>query len=294
MTPADDTPIASPASEKGRLLTFLHRKHGPRWGDDPGVFDPELTQKTVARMGALFGPRRYFRLETQLLGELPPAPAIFVSNHSGGTTIPDAWGFAIAWYRRFGVQRPLHLLAHELVLSTETTGKYFARRGVVRASVHTARHILTRYGRDVLVMPGGARDTWRPWSRRYQVEFGGRTGYARLALELGLPIVPVANAGAHDTLLVLSDGRRLARAIGLDRMLRADVLPIHLSLPWGLTIGPWPHIPLPVTLRYVLGRAIYPAPLAGSIPTREEAGALDAQVRAAVQAQLELLARARP
>jgi 1-acyl-sn-glycerol-3-phosphate acyltransferase len=278
--------------EKGRLLKLLHRGRIPTWGDDPEAFDPELTQKTVDRVGALFGPGRYFGLETRILADIPPAPVMFVSNHSGGTLIPDVWGFAIAWYRYFGVQRPIHLLAHELILSTETTGKYFARRGVVRAAMQTAQHVLTDLRRDVLVMPGGARDTWRPWSRRYKVEFGGRTGYARLALQLGVPIVPVANAGAHDTLLVLSDGRRLAHAIGLHRMFRADILPIHLSLPWGLAVGPWPHIPLPVTLRFILGRAIVPAPLRGSAPTDDEVCALDAQVRAAVQAQLELLARA--
>jgi 1-acyl-sn-glycerol-3-phosphate acyltransferase len=276
--------------EKARLLRFLHRGHAPAWGDDPGVFDPELTQKTVARMGALFGPGRYFGLEARSLGDVPAAPAMFVSNHSGGTTIPDAWGFAIAWYRHFGMQRPLHLLGHELILATEATGKYFARRGVVRASMQTARRILSYFRRDVLVMPGGARDTWRPWSRRYKVEFGGRTGYARLALELGVPIVPVANAGAHDTLLVLSDGQWLARAIGLHHIFRADILPIHLSLPWGIAFGPWPHIPLPVNLRFQIGEAIVPAPLQGSVPTEDEVRALDARVRAAVQAQLDLLA----
>lgn len=278
-------------SEKAQLLRFLHRGRTPAWGDDPAAFDPELTEKTVERMGALFGPGRYFRLEARNLGDVPPSPAMFVSNHSGGTTIPDAWGFAIAWYRHFGMRRPLHLLGHELILATEATGKYFARRGVVRASTQTARQILTHFRRDVLVMPGGARDTWRPWSRRYEVEFGGRIGYARLALELGVPIVPVANAGAHDTLLVLSDGRRLARAIGLHRIVRADILPIHLSLPWGLAVGPWPHIPLPVKLRFQIGKAIVPAPLQGSVPTEDEVRALDARVRAAVQAQLDLLAR---
>ena len=255
------------------------------------MFDPELTRKTVERVGALFGPGRYFRLEMTGLEDVPEAPAMFVSNHSGGTTIPDVWGFVIAWYRHFGMRRPLHILAHELILATETTGEYFARRGVVRASLHTARQILTRHRRDVLVMPGGAGDTWRPWSRRYQVEFCGRTGYAGLALELGAPIVPVANAGAHNSLLVLSSGRKLARAIGLHHIVRADILPIHLSLPWGLGVGPWPHIPLPVKLRYRVGKAILPAQLRGSVPTEHDVRTLDARVRSAVQTQLDQLAR---
>jgi 1-acyl-sn-glycerol-3-phosphate acyltransferase len=241
-------------------------------------------------MGRLFGPGRYFRLETTNLHEVPPAPVMLVANHSGGTTVPDAWGFAIAWYRHFGARRPLHMLAHELTVGTETVGTYFARRGVVRASTRTARHILAHFRRDVLVMPGGDRDAWRPWSRRYKTEFGGRIGYARLALELGVPIVPVAHAGAHHTLLVLSDGRRLARILRLPQLLRADIFPVHLSLPWGIALGPWPHIPLPVTLRFGIGEAIVPAPLQGSEPTEQEVCALDARVREAVQAQLDELA----
>lgn len=283
--------VSSALPEKARLLALLHGERAPAWGEEPEAFDPELTRKTVERMGVLFGPGRYFRLETTGLSDLPPAPVMLASNHSGGTTVPDAWGFAIAWYRHFGTRRPLHMLAHELTVATETTGNYFARRGVLRASTQTARRILSQFQRDVLVMPGGDRDTWRPWSRRYQVEFSGRTGYARLALALGVPIVPVAHAGAHDTLLVLNDGRRLARMLRLPQLLRADILPIHLSLPWGIAVGPWPHIPLPVTLRFAIGKAITPAPLQGREPSEDEVRALDASVRDAVQTQLHALAR---
>jgi hypothetical protein len=37
-----------------------------------------------------------------------------------------------------------------------------------------------------------------------------------LAVEAGVPFVPVVTAGAGQSLLVLSDGRRLARALRLD------------------------------------------------------------------------------
>src|SRR5205823_1370763 len=123
------------------------------------------------------------------------------------------------------------------------------------ASLETAREIL-RQKRDLLIFPGGDLDTWRPYSKRWEVDFGGRTGYARLALETRVPIVPVAHAGAHETLRVLTSGRGLAKAIGLKRFARANVWPIHLSLPWGLAIGPVPHIPLPGQFRYLVGEPI--------------------------------------
>ncbi len=275
---------------------FLDRIHGANhmpWGRDPLEFDPAATQQTVDRAGRLFGPRRYFGLEIEGDGfaNVPAGPTMVVSNHSGGTTIPDVWGFLIAWYRHFGVKRPIHPMAHEIILSNRFTGVYFAKRGVLRGGRAIALSALRDARHDLMVMPGGDRDTWRPYTKRYDVCFSGRVGYARLAILAGVPIVPVANAGAHETLIVLSDGRPFARAIGLHAFARAEIFPVHLSLPWGLAIGPWPHLPTPVTLRYRIGTPILPPP--HDDPEREPDEDLvrgyDAEVRAAVQKLLDEL-----
>lgn len=263
------------------------------WGCDALEFDPAATQQTVDRAGSLFGPRRYFGLEVEGKGfaNVPSGPSMVVSNHSGGTTIPDVWGFLIAWYRHFGVARPIHPLAHEIILSNRFTGVYFAKRGVLRGGRAIALSALRQHRHDLMVMPGGDRDTWRPYSKRYEVCFSGRRGYARMAIQAGVPIVPVANAGAHETLVVLTDGRPFARAIGLHALARADVFPVHLSLPWGVAVGPWPHLPTPVTLRYRIGEPIQPPahPDPEREPDEEMVRALDAEVQAAVQRLLDEL-----
>jgi 1-acyl-sn-glycerol-3-phosphate acyltransferase len=120
-------------------------------------------------------------------------------------------------------------------------------------------------------------------------------GYARLALEARVPIVPLAHSGAHETLIVLTDGRRLAQALHLPELVRASIWPVHLSLPWGLAVGPWPHIPTPALFRYRLGPAILPpAELGpGESPGEDLVREHDARVQAAVQGLLdELKARA--
>jgi 1-acyl-sn-glycerol-3-phosphate acyltransferase len=280
------------AHRRGRLLELVHGETHAPWGTDPTVYDPEATRKTVERAGKLFGPGRYFGLDVRGFENVPAAPAMIVSNHSGGTTIPDVWGFLVAWYRRFGVNRPIHPMAHEIILSTKVTGVYFATRGVLRGGRRIGLDVLQNHRRDLMVMPGGDLDTWRPYTKRYQVCFGGRTGYATLAIKAGVPIVPVAHAGAHQTLIVLTDGQRIARALGLSKFARANIFPIHLSLPWGLAFGPWPHLPTPVELRYRVGAPI-PPPIAlepGQEPPEEAVKALDAEVRAAVQRQLDDLA----
>jgi 1-acyl-sn-glycerol-3-phosphate acyltransferase len=256
---------------------------GDTWGEDPAVYSPELVGETVHRASRWVGPGRY--LDTVATGweHVPERQALLVANHSGGTSVPDMWGLLTAWYERFGTGRPLFVLGHELIFGTAATARYFARRGVMRASTLTAERVLAR-GHDLLITPGGDRDVWRPWAQRWNVDFAGRTGYARLALEHRVPIVPVAGAGAHHTLLVIADGHRLARALGLAKAARAEVWPLHLSVPWGLAFGPWPHVPVPRRLRFRAGPLI-------DAHLRSEVGAaaLDGAVRASLQHELDAL-----
>lgn len=261
------------------------------WGTDPGAWDAGAVLRTKAILDGVFGPRRYWRVRSSGWEHVPPGPILLVSNHSGGTTILDAIGFGWAWVDHFGSSRPLHGMVHDLLLANSLTGESLARVGGLRASRETGRRAIEVYQRDLVVYPGGDQDTWRPFRDRYRVCFAGRTGYARLALELGVPVVPVAHAGAHESLVVLARGRRLAKALGIHRLARADVFPLHLSLPWGLTFGPWPHLPLPVRFDYRLGAPIH-APVGhrpGHAPSEEAVRTLDEKVQASVQQLLDEL-----
>jgi 1-acyl-sn-glycerol-3-phosphate acyltransferase len=81
------------------------------------------------------------------------------------------------------------------------------------------------------------------------VDFGGRKGFIRLALEQDVPIVPVVSIGGQETALFLTRGGGLARLLRVDRLFRLKVLPISLALPWGLNIGDMlGHIPLPAKI----------------------------------------------
>lgn len=281
--------------QKGSILRWLHPK-GCDWGANVGDFDEAAVEHARRLIGLLFGERRYFRIDVRGWERVPDQAAMVVSNHSGGTLIPDVWGLCYAWYTHFGTDRPIHPAAHDVVLGNRLTGPFFARRGVVRADRHVARHVLTQWKQDLLVMPGGDLDTWRPFSKRFQVCFAGRKGYARLALRSGVPIVPVVNVGAHHTLIVLSDGRKLAELLRLPKLVRAHIWPVHLSLPWGLAVGPWPHIPVPVKLRYRFAEPVRPEDVGatpGKEPTEEQVAEMDRRVRASMQAELDRLRRER-
>jgi 1-acyl-sn-glycerol-3-phosphate acyltransferase len=101
----------------------------------------------------------------------------------------------------------------------------------------------------VLVYRGGDVETFRPFRDRNRIVFGAHRGYVQLAIEAGVPILPVVSAGAHATLVVLDDGVRVSHWLGLDRWLRVKVFPTVLSIPWGLTVGlPPPYVPYPTRI----------------------------------------------
>jgi 1-acyl-sn-glycerol-3-phosphate acyltransferase len=279
------------AAPRSRLLQWKESRVDHGWGTRPDDLDFGCIEATMRRLRPIFGGgRAYFPTTVTGWENLPDPGALLIANHSGGTVIPDVWGLGMAWYGQHGADRPVHALAHEMVFALDGTARFFAKRGILRATREAARTILVDHQRDLLVLPGGDLDTWRPWKDRYKVNFAGRKGYARVALQTGAPVVPVAHAGAHDTLIVLDDGERIARLLRFPELFRANIFPVHLSFPYGVGIGPWPHLPPPTRLRYRIGKPVVPEALPpGAAPTPEQIDALDRQVRAALQLELDVL-----
>jgi 1-acyl-sn-glycerol-3-phosphate acyltransferase len=191
----------------------------------------------------------YFRADVRGIGNVPAdRPALLVGNHSGGNVIIDTFVFSLAFSTYFGVERPFHQLAHNLVIAWPVAGDLLRKSGTLSASHEHAREALDA-GAPVLVYPGGDWETHRPSWRGNEVDFAGRKGFIRLALETGVPIVPVVSIGGQETALFLSRGARLAKTLRLDKLVRLKVLPISLATPWGLNIGDFAgHFPLPAKI----------------------------------------------
>ena len=85
----------------------------------------------------------------------------------------------------------------------------------------------------MLVYPGGDYEVHRPSWEAGKVDFGGRKGFIKLALEEDVPIVPIVSAGGQETALFLSRGERLAKLLRLDKLFRLKVLPISLGAAVG-------------------------------------------------------------
>jgi 1-acyl-sn-glycerol-3-phosphate acyltransferase len=208
--------------------------------------DPDFIRERLPLMWLIAS--IWYRGEVRGLGNIPESgPVLLVGNHSGGNMTPDTIIFTLAFSTYFGVERNFYQLAHNLVLAMPTLGS-LRKFGTVAASPENSEKALES-GAALLVYPGGDYEVHRPSWERNRVDFGGRKGFVRLALDQNVPIVPVVSVGGQETALFLTRGERLARLLALDRMFRLKVLPISLAAPWGLNIGDMlGHLPLPAKI----------------------------------------------
>lgn len=248
-------------------------------------WDPSFTRAVITAASPAV--RAYFRAEVHGLHHIPDSGGVLlVSNHSGGMLTPDVPIFGPAFYRRFGYGRPLYTLAHYAIFLVPW-GLLLPRLGVVHANPANAVAALTS-GAVVLVFPGGDYDAYRPTAQQNVIDFDGRTGYARTAIETGVPIVPMVSIGAQETQLFLARGTALANRLGLPR-LRAEIAPVSIGLPFGLTVTFPPNFPLPSKIVMDVLEPVDPAAF-GTNPDVDE---VDEHVRRVMQRALNRLARRR-
>ncbi len=231
----------------GRALGLLARQAQARIPRaDIDERDPDYIRERLPLMWLLAS--LWYRGEVRGLGNIPDeGPVLLVGNHSGGNMTPDTIVFTLAFNTYFGVERAFFQLAHNLVLSMPWLGS-LRKFGTVAASPENARKALDS-GAVLLVYPGGDYEVHRPSWQRNRIDFDGRKGFIRLALQQNVPIVPVVSIGGQETALFLTRGERLARLLALDRLLRLKVLPISLAIPWGVNVGDLlGHVPLPAKI----------------------------------------------
>jgi 1-acyl-sn-glycerol-3-phosphate acyltransferase len=178
---------------------------------------------------------RYWRAELEGLGNLPAGGGcLLVANCSGILPYDGLMlSHAVARWHPAGM-RPRFLVADWLI-RLPFAQPALARLGGVRACRENAQRLL-RSGRWVAAFPEGQKGATKVFRERYRLKRFGRGGAIRVALETGVPLVPVAVVGAEEAHPVLFKLGAPARALGL------PFLPVTPTFPW---LGPLGLLPLP-------------------------------------------------
>jgi 1-acyl-sn-glycerol-3-phosphate acyltransferase len=236
--------VGAPVSRLGRWLRDWRPRTPPLpddvarllKDDDPDWFAREMAI-AVAPPWALwqFMLRNFSWLvslfgRVEVTGELPEelrrGPLLFAANHIGDF---DPFVVAVALFRLGVTPR---IMATGGILSAPVAGPLLERTGGIRVERGTqlARHAIRvteaalAHGGHVVAYPEGRVGlTPDGYPER------GRTGMARLALGLGVPVIPVSQWGAHEVLQYGNDWGKLRTL--LRALVRRPVLRVHVGPP---------------------------------------------------------------
>lgn len=168
----------------------IDKKNPENWSSVPNCFLNFLTDIVTG----------LFRFEViNEAGDLSGKKVIFVCNHQlGSMEVPILF---TAIYQKFSIyprgladrfhyRIPIH--SHFLTLMGGVPGE----RGICSQAMNNDI--------PLLVFPGGSNEVLRTSTTpRYSLQWGDRSGFARLAIQHGYTIVPVSSIGADEQFLIL-------------------------------------------------------------------------------------------
>lgn len=213
---------------------------------------------------------RYFRVRMLGMENIPASgPALLVANHSGGLPYDGAL-LIYGVFRDHPQHRRLRALVANFAFRSAWMAPVIARIGGVRAASGHAKRLLDG-GELVGVFPEGLRGVGKLYRERYRLERFGRGGFARLAIETRVPIVPIAIVGAEEIHPILAKVTAMAEPLGL------PYIPITPTFPW---LGPLGLLPVPTKWTIQIGEPMQVPEVAppGSTVVQETAESVRARI----------------
>lgn len=202
-----------------------------------GVDPYGIVRDDVAR---LFQPlaflyRHYFKVTVGGIENIPASGrGMIVGNHSGGWAL-DGMMVITSTFLDMEPPRLAQGMAEKFINRVPFGSFLSGRTGNFAGTPANAKHLLNNE-RLLMVFPEGAHGTEKLFTERHSlVRFG--TGFVRLALKTGTPIVPTAVAGTADAIPTVFNLYKLAKLVG------APYIPIT---PWGAALPK----PVPVHIEY--------------------------------------------
>ena len=189
----------------------------------------------------------YFDSSVDGLEKVPDGPALLVANHSGGSTPVESIVFVVEYLDRLGVERPLYWLGHDALLRLPVVGDFVRRCGVIPAGWDVAADTL-RAGGQVVVYPGGELDLHRPWTARHEIRFEGRSGFVALATRRRRPDRADRRDRRAEHVSPVDRRAGIGEGVRHRPVRAAEGAPVAFAFPWGVSIGPLPHLPLPARI----------------------------------------------
>jgi len=205
---------------------------------------------SLVRSGWLEAMKRWHRYSVDGIEHLrTPGAKLLVAYHGRG--IPLDLALLAEEVRQLDGYLPRSIV-HEGLWHIPFFPAYLEANGCISGDGPQLRAAVAR-GENVFIAPGGTYEGLRGFWHRHEVDWGPRRGYLRLALELGIPLVPAATFGMDDRFIGLNDGHALGRRLKLPAK-----WPLWFALG---PLGMYPFtVDFPVKFHTVIGEPIVLSP----------------------------------
>ncbi len=208
-------------------------------------------------------------------------PVMFIVNH----TLMGMLDTGILWLGiREQTGHRCRAMADDIHFQVPVWRDMLMKWGAVRGSRESCRTLM-RQGHSLVIFPGGGREVYKRKGEAYQLLWGKRAGFARLALEHGYTLVPVASVGAEECYRILLDQNDFMKLPGARQFAakapRSDV--VFPTVVAGLAGS---MVPIPRRFYFQFGEPIESRPYPSSEDVEAAIFELREEVRFALQALL--------
>jgi 1-acyl-sn-glycerol-3-phosphate acyltransferase len=206
-----------------------------------GIDPYGVSKQHLARAAEVFSKiyHQYFTTHCEGIEHVPQSGrAMLVANHSGGYAV-DASMLVCACFFELEPPRLAQGMADTFINAVPFLSEWATRVGQISGLPQHAKRLLEDE-RLLMVFPEGVRGTAKLYKERHSlVRFG--TGFVRLAIETGSPIVPTAVLGGGEAVPTVKNLYRLGKLIGMPYVpitpyLLAVPLPVHILIRFGAPI----------------------------------------------------------
>lgn len=200
-------------------------------------------------------------------------PALVVANHAGAFAID---GLVTMMAVAKNTQRTLRVLGADFLFHLGVNN-FLEEIGVRPATPSIARDLL-QAGELVGVWPEGVRGVAKTFDQRYRLQRFGRGGFARIASELKVQVIPTAIIGSEETYPLVG------RVSGLLNWTGLPYLPVTPTFP---ALGPLGLIPFPAQWSVSFGTPMTPPSDSSIISAFEFTDRVQATMRSMILSRLE-------
>ncbi len=229
------------------------------------------------------------------LEHLPREGSVLLTGNHTIFGLVDIPMLALEIYEKTG--RAVRSLGDNIHFALPIWRDLLGRLGAVRGTRENCTQLFDA-GEAVLVFPGGGREVMKHKHEQYKLIWKERIGFARLAIQHGVPIVPFASVGVEDMFEIVADADDILRspAGNLLRILGITEQPwfrhgeIIPPIARGKGIGSLPRLERQY---FLFGKPIDTSRYAGRHEDRKACFALRSEVQTAVQTQIAQLVELR-